>query len=300
MSLIPFSLLHEKVSKKISLKVSKSEGQLFVGILCPEKHPSRCDSTDFFWTKVKAKHSVKQIADVYYERTGVRVSLSDGDNVLSNKKRLHELNHFQDDLVVLWAREITREPSSSGQDDAKRDSTVDASTAKSPSPGESEVMSSPIKRRLLSPSEPGSKRRKAQSVPLIEGEHSGMSTKPADISSRRAFSSGPENCSLQSLPSSPVQGETCVGLDAQNNGAPLSPLPPNNDTLPISPPATISTPDFIDELSCNGEEVEESESNEAANSNPPKATISPKVKGLKNTDIRQWMPRSLESKSWAS
>lgn len=210
---------------------------------------------------------------------------------------MHDLNHFQDDLVVLWAQDFKGSSSSTCKDDAERDSKLAASIAQSLSAANSKDTSIFTKRRLGSPSEPEPKRnKKAQSVPLAVGDHAGVMTDHADITTRRPFSSGPANSPLRRSAISQVQGQSSIRIEDESFGEPLSPIAPACDTLPISPPATVFTPDFMEELSYHKGEADEPQSLEAANSNTSKETTSLKGKALKNTDIRKWMPRNLENR----
>ncbi|KAL3423056.1 hypothetical protein PVAG01_04803 [Phlyctema vagabunda] len=234
-------LLHEKVSGKISLKAPKAQGDYFVGILSADKHPSRFESTDFFWTKVKPKHTVKQIRAVYLERKGCHVLLSDGDRVLEDRTRFETLNLFGDELIVLWAQS-QRAPQPLLADDHKRSPSAlpESRTTKSVARESSYDSRSSFKRALESPLTPGSSKRFKSSSPVRSNVGENDFPTKRDVAT---WSPGPTEMSSQNSVHSIVASETNSESIPTNSADKTFDIVTARVPLPTSAASVISSDD---------------------------------------------------------
>ncbi|KAH8587647.1 hypothetical protein B0O99DRAFT_641275 [Bisporella sp. PMI_857] len=90
----------------------KKADHLFIALLPPHKQPSTCVAEDFLWLEGNMQICIDTVMEWFRRETGFAAWLRYGDQYLSGDIPLHTLNHFQDDLVILWAELLRGGPSS--------------------------------------------------------------------------------------------------------------------------------------------------------------------------------------------
>lgn len=108
-----------------------------------------------FFSNIHQKHTLRQLKAIYSHRVHLPVVFSDGDKVLSESIRLQKLNHFGDDLIVVWARR-SDPPLPSVPGDQVRSPLQGSATQPSEPSSQTlfESSRSPAKRRTKSPTSP--------------------------------------------------------------------------------------------------------------------------------------------------
>ncbi|RDW67742.1 hypothetical protein BP6252_09138 [Coleophoma cylindrospora] len=97
---------HETLHRKACLKMPpgvQASGEYLVSILPHDKDGSTCQPGDFYWFKVKAKHSVSKLQGAYEKRTGIASRLFQASRLLPEAAQMRQLDHFSDAIIVFCA-----------------------------------------------------------------------------------------------------------------------------------------------------------------------------------------------------
>ncbi|KAH8591849.1 hypothetical protein B0O99DRAFT_690151 [Bisporella sp. PMI_857] len=103
---------HMVAASDLTKTPSKKADHLFIALLPPHKEPSTCVAEDFLWLKGNMQMCIDTVMEWFRRETRYAAWFRYGDKYLSGDIPLHTLNHFQDDLVVLWADLLCGGPSS--------------------------------------------------------------------------------------------------------------------------------------------------------------------------------------------